>query len=148
MNEVPSLQSTMEQQGEIVKEVAQAVVDSVIIPWTEIKYRVRSIAPFLEDEVLTIGTDGNTVSGYAPDLTIDLVGSLRELMYTEGAGTWFSAELSINASGQLDADFNFNDEPDWQAPVSNQWYSRELAKYPRDSAAIPAWLQEKLRLAQ
>jgi len=44
----------MEQQGEIAKEVAQAVVDSVIIPWTEIKYRVRSIAPFLEDEVLTM----------------------------------------------------------------------------------------------
>ncbi len=54
MNEVPILQSTMEQQGEIAKEVAQAVVDSVIIPWTEIKYRVRSIAPFLEDEVLTM----------------------------------------------------------------------------------------------
>jgi hypothetical protein len=60
---------------------------------------------------------------------------LRRVMYRPGAGTWFGAELTVTRHGSMDADFNYDDEPQWSRPVEPAWYAQDLEKFPRDESA-------------
>ncbi|NEA30110.1 immunity protein YezG family protein [Streptomyces sp. SID13031] len=41
----------------------------------------------------------------------DAAADLREAMYQEGKGTWYNGRLTLDSSGQLDADFDYDNPP-------------------------------------
>ncbi|MGY4644701.1 hypothetical protein [Cellulomonas sp. URHB0016] len=69
---------------------------------------------------------------------------MRDVMYVEGSGTWFTFELRIEAPGSVTSRFNYDDEPDWKAPVPAGAYVTDQHSYPRDVEHQPAWLRDKL----
>lgn len=74
----------------------------------------------------------------------DAVRDLRSATYREGAGTWFSAKVSVTAQGAVSAEYNYDDEPEWDAPVDAVAYLTDLERFPRDEANQPEWLKAKL----
>ena len=73
-----------------------------------------------------------------------LITRLREAMYQPGLGTWFSAVLRVDRSGAVDGRFDYESEPEWDAPVDSIAYVTDFEKYPRDIENQPEWLQAKL----
>ncbi|GAB09219.1 hypothetical protein GOARA_033_00200 [Gordonia araii NBRC 100433] len=66
---------------------------------------------------------------------------LREAMYQDGLGTWYSAVLRVGRSGAVDGQFNYDEEPKWAEPVAPGFYAADLARFPRDEENQPAWLR-------
>lgn len=69
---------------------------------------------------------------------------LRAAMYRPGVGTWFSARFTVTTNGTMDAEYNYDDEPQWFADVVPGTYVDDLERFPRDPEHIPVWLQRKL----
>jgi hypothetical protein len=78
---------------------------------------------------------------------LDLAKSLRSAMYRPGVGTWFSAKITVTAEGSMDADFNYDDEPQWDEGVPAHWFVTDLERFPREDSAIPEWLKAKIAQA-
>ncbi len=69
---------------------------------------------------------------------------LRHSMYRERSGSWFSARISVDSNGALDANFNFDEEPPWKFPISPTMYADDLTMFPRDADHRPQWLNDKI----
>ena len=132
------------RQGELIVEIAQSVVRSVDGRWTSISYVVKSLSAYQQHLTYITREDATVEREFPPDDVVDLDDDLRNVMYRPGAGTWFTATITIHGDGSLDADFNYDDEPDWTRPVEPVWYRQDLEKFPRSDAAIPDWLRARL----
>lgn len=84
----------------------------------------------------------NSVRG--SDELSDAMDRLRAASYREGAGTWFSARIVVTAEGGATANYNYDEEPDWDAPVDSIAYVTDQEKFPRDEDNQPEWLKQKL----
>ncbi|SMG29122.1 hypothetical protein [Agreia pratensis] len=69
---------------------------------------------------------------------------LRAASYREGAGTWFSIKITVTAAGAATAEYNYDEEPEWDAPVDSVAYVADQEKFPRDVDKQPEWLKQKL----
>lgn len=78
------------------------------------------------------------------DLSRALRRDLRPASYHEGAGTWFSARIIVTAEGSATANYNYDQEPEWDAPVDSIAYVTDQEKFPRDEENQPEWLKQKL----
>ncbi|AUN38793.1 hypothetical protein [Tsukamurella tyrosinosolvens] len=87
--------------------------------------------------------DGTVESILARGFDDGVIDNLRAAMYQQGLGTWFSAVIRVNRSGAVDAEFNYDDEPDWNTvdPIA---YLTDQEAFPRDRENQPQWLQEKV----
>ena len=70
--------------------------------------------------------------------------TLRAASYREGVGTWFGLELTVMPDGTARAVYNYDDEPEWDAPVDSVVYQADLNKFPREEQHRPAWLKQTL----
>lgn len=78
------------------------------------------------------------------EFDVRLLSNLRTAMYQEGLGTWFSAVFRVDRDGQVDATFNYDDEPEWDAPIDPIAYLTDQEVFPRSVENQPPWLQEKI----
>lgn len=69
---------------------------------------------------------------------------LRAASYREGAGTWFSAQIVVTAESSATANYNYDDEPEWDSPLDPVDYVKDQEKFPRDEDNQPDWLKQKL----
>lgn len=75
----------------------------------------------------------------------ELPQKLRAAMYRDAAGTWFSMRMTVTADGSMDADFNYDDEPDFGlGGVDPVAYVNDAKVFPRDEAHQPEWLRARL----
>ncbi|KXP05313.1 hypothetical protein [Tsukamurella tyrosinosolvens] len=72
------------------------------------------------------------------------IGDLRAAMYQPGVGTWFSGEIRIDRSGAVDARFDYDSEPAWDAPVDPIAYAYDADQFPRALEHQPVWLREQI----
>ncbi|WP_136610402.1 antitoxin YezG family protein [Sinomonas albida] len=105
--------------------------------------------------VLTVAKSGST-KAYFPDgsskglkmggrFDTALLDRMRETMYRDDSGTWFSFEMTVTATGGMTVRFNYDDEPDFGPegldPVA---YVNDAKNFPRDEAHQPEWLKQRL----
>ncbi|WP_415855654.1 hypothetical protein [Sinomonas sp. G460-2] len=74
----------------------------------------------------------------------DKLKDLRSACYRENEGTWFSARIEVAEFGNLAAEFNYDDEPEWDAPPDPVAYVNDFEVFPRDEAHQPEWLKKQL----
>ncbi|MFZ4842305.1 hypothetical protein [Mycetocola saprophilus] len=72
------------------------------------------------------------------------VRKLRAACYREGAGTWFSAKITVTARGTANAEYNYDNEPNWDTPIDPAAYVEDQEFFPRDISAQPEWLRQRL----
>jgi hypothetical protein len=70
----------------------------------------------------------------------DSFARLRRLMYREDRGTWFSARLTVTDQGDYRSDYDFDNEPRFDPPVSPDLFVKDLQEFPRDPSRVPAWV--------
>ncbi|WP_246006976.1 hypothetical protein [Actinomadura pelletieri] len=73
---------------------------------------------------------------------------MRTRMYTQGKGTWFTAEYVIVHPGRYSVDFDYDNEPDFGFEIDTKTYANEMKYFPRDEEYIPTWLRQKLNEAK
>ena len=89
----------------------------------------------------------HTESDLLPEGVAEAVRTLQQYMFTPTGGAWVSAELSVTATGQGDARFNFDEEPRLPgadgSPVvlSADEVAAHLQTFPRPDTAVPAWMR-------
>jgi len=136
------------RQGQRVEEIARAIVAKVQVPWTELRYKISSLAPYSEHLIYITLPSGEEDREFAPRGFTKVTDELRTVMYRPGKGTWFSAAFTISAAGSVDAAFNFDEEPEWSRPTEPVFYVQDLERYPRYESAIPPWLAHQLELGR
>ncbi|MCC2313279.1 hypothetical protein [Cellulomonas xiejunii] len=66
---------------------------------------------------------------------------LRKDMYRPGAGTWFTATITVYAEGRITTDFDYDNEPAADfAPLS---WADDAQRFPRTPQNTPTWLAAK-----
>jgi hypothetical protein len=75
------------------------------------------------------------------------VWELRQALYQEGKGAWYTARGVVTRDGRIELDFDYDNEPQWDAPVVPLTYVEDLEMFPRDLEHQPEWLREKIREA-
>ncbi|MBF4636302.1 hypothetical protein ITJ38_17975 [Agreia pratensis] len=88
--------------------------------------------------------EGNFRSVRRPRELGQALGGLRAACYREGSGTWFSVRFVVTATGAATAEYNYDEEPEWDAPVDSVAYVADQEKFPRDVDKQPEWLKQKL----
>ncbi|WP_143220787.1 hypothetical protein [Actinomadura sp. CNU-125] len=112
--------------------------------WSQLTFTVRSTvdrgSQFLEVRL----ADGSTTTAFAPISVADAMDDLRHAMYVPGAGTWFTATLTVERSLSRSIEFDYDSEPEFVPPVSPGSFALDQEYFPRDQDHLPGWLQAKL----
>lgn len=129
---------------ELTVGLAQAVAAVLSPGWTHAAYRPAVIAGRSQDQLAVRFSNGTETVVEPPERARLLVPWLRHRMYQPGRGTWLSATFTLVSDGNMYPEFNYDDEPDWGRPVSDDEYAEELKVYPRDTEHLPEWLAQRL----
>lgn len=72
----------------------------------------------------------------------ELAATLRRLMYRADRGTWFSARITVTDQGDYRADYDFDNQPNFDPPVSPELFLKDLRQFPREPSRVPSWVGE------
>lgn len=130
---------SLDTQSELLANIGQAMAQSAPAGWQQVSLRVTGVYSMMET-ALTITVADGTV-----DKTRSIVDEgdeaceeLRAVMYEPGKGTWYNANFTLDASGKLDADFDY-DEPPFEGDADEALLRDDQEKFARDSERLPAW---------
>ncbi len=111
----------------------------------KVELRVRLLIASGEFDMHVVEPDGARKSVDMPDELEDISMELREkVMNSPDGGTWLSALFVISAAGGVQADFNYDVEPEWSHELDPELYAQELRAFPRDERSVPQWLRRKV----
>ena len=69
---------------------------------------------------------------------------LREVLWEEEKGTWFSIRFTIDTPGTTQTEYNFEVDPVWDPSISPEVWAKDLEIFPRAEAWWPRWLRRQL----
>lgn len=121
-------------QQEAQPALAAAAVGMITADAVAVVIRTSRTAPTSMNEYYLEKDDGELEldSVRRPrEFDVRVLSNLRTAMYQEGLGTWFSAVIRVDRDGQVDATFNYDDEPEWDAPI-------DPIAYPNGPGGVPA----------
>jgi hypothetical protein len=75
------------------------------------------------------------------DINPSLFLALKDAMKRPGAGSWFSAILTLEINGTLHTQVNYYDDPALDIPLLGEDIVDELTIWPRTTGHLPAWLR-------
>lgn len=133
----------MIRQGQILQQVGMRLAADLPDGYDAIEAKIRILGG-------TGGYSADLVTGDRreriqpnPDV-FPLMDEHRELAYRPGAGTWYTATLVVTRDGGLDAQFDYDGEPELPQPVAPEHYLDDARRYPRDPNTMPMWLLAKM----
>lgn len=131
-------------QRELMFEIARSVLEAADQPFRSTIIEARCLAGYAELSARTYfdGETGESVR--VPRAASNSIVRLRREMYQTGRGTWLSATFAVNSQGGVNADFNYDVEPPWSAPINPELYIQEIATFPRLPDAVPDWLKRRV----
>ena len=135
---------TVHAENEIVEQLAAMLHGARDPSWAEVAVEIAFADNFSQVRTwFRTSYDGQweptgRYAGHSEDFA-NLFAGLRRLMYRSGAGTWFSARLTVSDQGDYRSDYDFDNEPRFDPPVDRELYARDLETFPRDPARIPPW---------
>lgn len=88
-----------------------------------------------------ISTADGPFDGPPPSLFPPTAPELRDVMYVEGRGTWFSLSLTLWSSGEASTAFDYDNRPSLRASLGHV-VRDDLEMYPRD--VLPQWMVDEL----
>jgi len=139
------------REGELVRGIAKAVASAVEGEWVAVRYSVTALSGYAEELCHVTRPTGEVVQQLPPRTVAGLANELRDEMYRPGAGTWFSADITVShkpeGGAKVDATFDSDVEPAWAVPPGPGMYRQELERLPRDPEHIPSWLRRRLEQA-
>ena len=133
-------------QSEILGEISQDLRGSITGSWVDATFTVLLYGGQETAQLKIVDEDNNIRFGRFQTAS-DLARSLKHVMFVEGHGSWFTMVLTIHNDGAVNADFDYETQPELDSPVMGvnpYWTAREQQDFPRDRAHQPDWYAELL----
>ncbi|WP_158581464.1 hypothetical protein [Actinomadura spongiicola] len=139
---------TPSEQEAVLRNVGSEILAAAPVGWTELGFRLVATAELARNSFEAKLEDGSTVHLSAPDTPRRRLQELRTKMYTQGKGTWFTAEYVIVRPGRYSVNFDYDNEPNFGFEIDPLTYANEMKYFPRDEEYIPTWLSQKINEAE
>jgi hypothetical protein len=124
---------------ELLTAVGQSLARSAPEDWRQLELTISAAGGMTRTIVTATRADGTVdLECELDDDGDDAATELRESMCQEGKGTWYNARLTLNSSGQLDAEFDYENPP-FDGDADRQLLIEDQRLFPRDAEALPAW---------
>lgn len=133
-----------ERQQELLQRIGRELVEVSPDGWFRIDLRASS-AITTDWMALTVLMPHG--SGPYVDLPLSVGRALRELrevMYVEGRGTWFSLRYTMDSPVEFHVTYNYDFDPKWSPDPNPHEWALDLEHFPRDAKHTPGWLHAKL----
>jgi len=132
------------EQAEICAELGGVLGGSLPDGWATATLRWAELAVGGSMASLSVtAADGSSlVAAGVPRGITELCRRLRQGMYSEGRGTWFTLVYTLTPE-KYTVRYDYDNEPDTRS-FTPESYARDLACFPRTEENIPDWLREKL----
>ncbi|GAB3207324.1 hypothetical protein [Nocardia tengchongensis] len=132
------------QANSILEWVCGRLAMSIEPGWARIDL-VATLAADIVDLKFTVVDQGGAAQAQdIPPETLRAFPDLRNLLYEDGLGTWFSLRIEIEPPDSYSGIYNFDVDPIWNPPIQSEVYAKDLEEYPRLANRIPHWLNSKL----
>lgn len=136
----------LDTSNELLESIGHMALDAAPANWQQITITMSGMA-----NSTTVRAEVSTPQG-SQSLSLGATGArnahkLRKTMYTDDAGTWYRATMTIDAQRRLEADFDYNSKP-YDESEEGKDFIRDLllqdqAKYPRTPDLLPEWHPSK-----
>ena len=136
-------QPTVVDVAGIYQRLGQGLVDAATPGWATIELRSTMVDTAVEHHHWATDPDGARLA--CTPLSRDTLAAIEDLrgaLYQGDKGAWITMSATITATGQIDIDVNYDDQPGWETPIPAAAYARDLARYPRDPEHVPAWMHQ------
>lgn len=148
MTQEPIGGMTPVEESQALVELGKACLSVVEPDWSEVVLQYTAVTGHESAELVRRASDGSGISVEVPDSALEEARRLRNGMYKQDTGTWFSMRYTITPPGSYGVDFVYDTEPEFTSPVSPTAFEQELERFPRNEEHTPDWLREKLAQAQ
>jgi hypothetical protein len=143
----------LDRQAELIQEIGRAAYR--VTPedgWDSAQLTLRCMSSYRESVMFIERAGADRESLWPPRGLDALVSELREVMYTSGAGTWFTMTLTLNQAGDqvsMSTKFEYDEPPQWiDGAPGSILFLEDLRNYPRDHKQTPQWLTEQIQRAK
>jgi hypothetical protein len=137
-----------DEQAEVIRGVGLELLAVAREGWQELELSFRSTVVVDTATLWCTGADGSRSRLMPPGGAMDALGKLRERMYVEDKGSWFTARMRIIPPGRFTVDYDYDGEPEFVPPLTPDTFVADLQHFPRAPEHIPSWLAEKLAEAE
>lgn len=136
------------EQEELVREVGGMLLTKLPAGWQRANLSFRST--YGVDTATFIVTDSSGAEKRTPTPTAALrkLRELRNGMYEQDRGTWFTGTLVLEPPGKHQIEYDYDGEPTYVPPLTADIYALDFQHYPRSDEHTPDWLREKLAEAE
>lgn len=124
---------------ELLSAIGRSLARSAPEGWRELELTISAAGGMTSTSVNATTADGGIDRECElDDDGEDVAAELRETMHQVGKGTWYNARLTLDRSGQLGADFDY-DNPPFDGDSDRGLLIEDQRLFPRDAEALPAW---------
>lgn len=133
----------------LLSNVGQAMADAAPEGWETLTLDVTAAANMTD-----VGLNATMPDGSEPDFSmrgtgIRTVSALRKAMYEPETGTWYNATFVLNESGEIKAEFDYenppfggladDDDPGSSGDAEPDLLIEDQKMYPRTTEHLPDW---------
>jgi hypothetical protein len=124
---------------ELLTAVGRSLARSGPEGWRELELKISAAGGMTRTRVSATRADGSIDQDCELDDDCDdTAAELREAMYQDGKGAWYNARLTLDSSGQLDADFDY-DAPPFDGEADPDLLIEDQRLLSRDKTKLPDW---------
>lgn len=132
------------REQELLQQIGRDLVEACPEGWWRIDLRA-SVAVTTDWMALTVLMPDLSSPPADPPLSVGTaLRELRELMYAEGRGTWFSLRFTMDPPDAFHVVYNDEFDPKWSPDLSAREWALDLEHFPRAPEHVPGWLRAKL----
>jgi hypothetical protein len=138
-----------DEQEALVRGVSGQLLDVAPESWQELRFTSYNTVSVDSCDFIGVTSDGQPhklqyPSG-VPSAAMQQMAKLREGMYQEGKGAWFTANLVIKRRpGSYSIEYDYDNQPDFFPPLTAHQYALDLDYFPRTPENTPDWLKRKI----
>lgn len=130
---------------DLYRSIADALVAGAPGNWVTVRAMYLVAGKLSEFEGGARTADGQDVWLDLPETVATSFEALRRLFYQQGKGAWYTATFLLQRDGTMSLDLDYDPESAWDIPAMPETYVEDLEMFPRDEAAQPQWLRDKVR---
>lgn len=124
---------------DLLTVVGESLARSAPEGWIQMKLRITAAGGMTRTTVTAQRADGTTDrKRVLDDDGADAAAALREAMYEDGRGAWYYAYLTLEHSGELAAEFDYDNRP-FDGDAETDLMLEDQRLLPRSQDLLPEW---------
>jgi hypothetical protein len=128
-----------DEAQELLTEVGKALARTAPEGWQQVELHISAAGGMTSTTTTATLVDGS-VDRHCEldDEGDDAAAGLRQSMYEADRGTWYNAVLTLARSGELAAEFDYDDPP-FDGDADTVLMVEDQRLFPRSEELLPAW---------